>query len=111
MSKEEGAAFLNELLDMDIEVAYDECDRLKCAHFTFSWMLEVFSDHYTKALHLDSASGREVERDGNMVMCIRVYLLYLVFFFFLKKILYLVGGTIFTDKNNQYVDAVFLKYL
>lgn len=99
MSKEEGAAFLNELLDMDIEVAYDECDRLKCAHFTFSWMLEVFSDHYTKALHLDSASGREVERDGNMIMRIRVYLLYLV------------GGTIFTDKNNQYVDAVFLKYL
>ena len=62
MSKDDNVALLNELLAMDIEVTYDECEKLKGAHISFSWLKKFFKDHHTKSLRLHNAQGGRLRK-------------------------------------------------
>jgi len=50
VSTKEGASFPNELFGVHIVDAFGGCEKLEGAHIWFSWLLEVFKDHRTKAL-------------------------------------------------------------
>ncbi|GAU20634.1 hypothetical protein TSUD_230480 [Trifolium subterraneum] len=79
------------------DLHWEEFKKMKGAHIGFSMLEKIYAANLRKAL---KAEEEEEEVAQNYRDCtIRAFLLYLI------------GGTIFTNKSMQYVDVIFLTYL
>ncbi|GAU37261.1 hypothetical protein TSUD_319150 [Trifolium subterraneum] len=97
---EEGQDMCEELLNFSREDAQEEFDKMKGAHVSFAKLLEIYPDNLNSALEAENNEDEEEETVEFLRDCtVRAFLLYLI------------GGTLFTNKSVQYVDLIFLSYL
>jgi hypothetical protein len=97
---EEGQDMCEELLNFSREDAQEEFDKMKGAHVSFAKLLEIYHDNLNLALAAEDNEDEEEETVEFLRDCtVRAFLLYLI------------GGTLFTNKSVQYVDLIFLSYL
>ncbi|GAU36399.1 hypothetical protein TSUD_38660 [Trifolium subterraneum] len=97
---EEGQDMCEELLNFSREDAQKEFDKMKGVHVSFAKLLEIYHDNLNLALAAENNEDEVEETVEFLRDCtIRAFLLYLI------------GGTLFTNKSAQYVDLIFLSYL
>ncbi|GAU41518.1 hypothetical protein TSUD_302570 [Trifolium subterraneum] len=97
---EEGQDMCEELLNFSREDAQKEFNKMKGAHVSFAKLLEIYHDNLNLALAAEDNEDEEEETVEFIRDCtVRAFLLYLI------------GGTLFTNKSVQYVDLIFLSYL
>ncbi|GAU38187.1 hypothetical protein TSUD_264130 [Trifolium subterraneum] len=78
----------------------EEFDKMKGAHVSFAKLLEIYHDNLNLALAAEDNEDEEEETVEFLRDCtVRAFLLYLI------------GGTLFTNKSAQYMDLIFLSYL
>ncbi|GAU21307.1 hypothetical protein TSUD_372010 [Trifolium subterraneum] len=97
---EEGQDMCEELLNFSREDAQEEFDKMKGVHVSFAKLLEIYHNNLNLALEAENNQDEEAETVEFLRDCtVKAFLLYLI------------GGTLFTNKSDQYVDLIFLSYL
>lgn len=85
------------LFGVDQDYVVEECDSMNGVPIGFTWLKEIYEEHLTKAISLKNTTGREEDRDNHLNRCVRTFLLYQI------------GCTMFTDKNNKHIEVIFFE--
>ncbi|GAU26320.1 hypothetical protein TSUD_56180 [Trifolium subterraneum] len=96
---EEGEDMCREYLNFPRTKCRAEFKKMKGAHIGFPMLEKIYAANLRKALKAEKDEESEEVVLGYRECTIRAFLLYLI------------GGTIFTNKSMQYVDVIFLSYL
>ncbi|GAU17210.1 hypothetical protein TSUD_178400 [Trifolium subterraneum] len=96
---EEGEDMCREYLNFPRTKCRAEFKKMKGAHIRFPMLEKIYTANLRKALKAEKDEESEEVVLGYRECTIRAFLLYLI------------GGTIFTNKSMQYVDVLFLSYL
>jgi len=99
ISRDEAVEWMVTYLGSDLRDALVEVDKTKVAHCQFGYLQKIFKQRMKEQLELETEHGGVTEEVRRLRdQAVRIYLLYLV------------GITIFTDKSQNVVDVVYLRY-
>jgi hypothetical protein len=96
---EEGEDMCREYLNFPRTKCRAEFKKMKGAHIGFPMLEKIYAANLRRALKAEEEEEEEEVVQNYRDCTIRAFLLYLI------------GGTIFTNKSMQYVDVIFLTYL
>ncbi|GAU50435.1 hypothetical protein TSUD_134900 [Trifolium subterraneum] len=96
---EEGEDMCREYLNFPRTKCRAEFKKMKGAHIGFPMLEKIYAANLRRALKAEEEEEEEKVVQNYRDCTIRAFLLYLI------------GGTIFTNKSMQYVDVIFLTYL
>lgn len=71
------------LFGVEQDYAVEECDSMNGVPIGFTWLKEIYEEHLTKAISLKNTTG--------------------------TFLLYQIGCTMFTDKNNKHIEVIFFE--
>ncbi|GAU25326.1 hypothetical protein TSUD_375890 [Trifolium subterraneum] len=98
-TREEGGDMCREYLNFPRAKCRAEFKKMKGAHIGFPMLEKIYAANLRRVLKAEAEEEEEEVVQNYRDCTIRAFLLYLI------------GGTIFTNKSMQYVDVIFLTYL
>jgi len=98
ITRDEAVEWMEEHLGSDPGEALIEVEKTKGAHCRFRYLQKIFKECMKEQLDLETEYGVTQEVQRLQDQAVRIYLLYLV------------GIMLFTDKSQNVVDVVYLRY-